>query len=349
MLTSLAMPILDGHNDTLLRLRTAANPEDGSFFSRRTTGHIDLPRARAGNYAGGLFAIFVDGVKPESKDPDAIAVVMSQRPELGYSQHIALSTLGILYRLEAESEGQLQVVRTTEQLTACLADGVLAAIAHFEGAESVDPQLDTLPVYYEAGLRSLGIVWSRPNAFGHGVPFGFPQSPDTGPGLTAEGKALVRECNQLGILVDISHLNEKGFWDVARISEAPLVATHSGVHALCRSSRNLTDAQLDAIAESGGLVGINFHVGFLRADGREDEETPILDIVRHIEYVADRIGVEHVAFGSDFDGATMPRELGDVSGLPKLLTALRTNGFGEEELAKITHQNWVRIFRQTWE
>jgi membrane dipeptidase len=348
LLPTSALPILDGHNDTLLRLRTAADPEDGSFFVGRPNDHIDLPRAREGNFAGGLFAIFVNGVEPENKDPDLIAAIMRRRPELGYSQHIAISTMGILYRLEAESAGQVQIVRTADQLSACLDEGVLAAVAHFEGAEPIDPQLDSLPVYYEAGLRSLGIVWSRPNEFGEGVPFGFPQSPDTGPGLTEAGKALVHACNELGIVVDVSHLNERGFWDVARITRAPLIATHSGVHALCPSSRNLTDAQLDAIAESGGLVGINFHVGFLRADGKEETDTPIAEIVRHVDYVAERIGVEHVAFGSDFDGATMPNELGDVSGLPKLIAALRTNGFEDGELAKITHENWLRVFRQTW-
>ena len=253
-----------------------------------------------------------------------------------------------LFRLETESEGQVQVVCTADQLSTCLENGVLAAVLHFEGAEAIDPQLDALLVFYQAGLRSLGIVWSRPNAFGYGVPFDFPRSPDTGPGLTPAGKDLVRACNELGILVDISHLNEKGFWDVARLSDAPLVATHSGAHALCPSTRNLTDAQLDAIGETGGLVGVNFHVGFLRADGQDDPETPIADIVRHIDYITGRIGVEHVAMGSDFDGATMPRELGDVSGLPRLLAALRAQGYGEADLAKITHQNWVRIFRQTW-
>ena len=136
--------------------------------------------------------------------------------------------------------------------------------------------------------------------------------------------------------------------DVAHISDAPLVATHSGVHALCPSTRNLTDAQLDAIGETGGLVGVNFHVEFLRADGQEDEETPIRDIVRHIDYIAGRIGIEHVALGSDFDGATVPRDLGDVSGLPKLIAALQTHGYGEDELKRITHENWLRIFSQTW-
>jgi membrane dipeptidase len=267
---------------------------------------------------------------------------------LDYSQHVTITTMANLFRLEAESEGQLQVVRTVEQLSACLDNGVLAAVLHFEGAEAIDPDLDALLVFYQAGLRSLGIVWSRPNAFGHGVPFDFPRSPDTGPGLTPAGQALVGACNELGIVVDVSHLNEKGFWDVARLSDAPLVATHSGAHAVCPSARNLTGAQLDAIGESGGLVGVNFHVGFIRADGRDEPDTPISDIVRHIDHIAGRIGIEHVALGSDFDGADMPLELGDVTGLPKLMSALRSRGYGEADLAKIAHQNWLRILRKTW-
>ena len=342
------MPILDGHNDTLLKLGVDSSGRDRSFFVRGEQGHLDLPRAREGNFAGGLFAIFVGSEEPESEDPVAEKVMPSHSPEIGYARQVAISMMARLFRLEAESAGQLKVVRTADQLSTCLEEGVLAAIMHFEGAEAIDTNLDALLVFYEAGLRSVGIVWSWSNAFGHGVPFLFPDSPDTGPGLTDAGKALVRGCNELGILVDVSHLNEKGFWDVARISDAPLVATHAGAHALCASTRNLTDAQLDAIGETGGLVGVNFHVGFLRADGREDEETPIEDIVRHIDYIAGRIGIEQVAFGSDFDGATMPRDLGDVSGLPRLVAALQAHGYGEEELKKITHQNWLRIFRQTW-
>jgi membrane dipeptidase len=337
------MPILDGHNDTLLKLGVDSSGQDRSFFVRGDRGHLDLPRAREGNFAGGLFAIFVG-----SEEPAADAAMLSHSPEIGYARQVAISMMARLFRLEAESEGQLRVVRTADQLSACLEEGVLAAVMHFEGAEAIDTNLDALLVFYEAGLRSVGIVWSWSNAFGHGVPFLFPDSPDTGPGLTDAGKALVRGCNELGILVDVSHLNEKGFWDVARISDAPLVATHAGVHALCPSTRNLTDAQLDAIGETGGLVGVNFHVGFLRADGQDDEETPIEDIVRHIDYITERIGLDHVAFGSDFDGATMPRDLGDVTGLPKLIGALQAHGYGEEELKQITHQNWLRIFRQTW-
>ena len=122
-------------------------------------------------------------------------------------------------------------------------------------------------------MRSLGLAWSRPNAFAHGVPFKFPHSPDTGPGLSPLGFDLVRLCNDLGVVVDLAHVNENGFWDVAKVTEKPIVVTHAGVHALCPSTRNLTDKQLDAIGESDGIIGINFHVGFLRHDGRLDAET----------------------------------------------------------------------------
>ena len=188
----------------------------------------------------------------------------------------------------------------------------------------------------------------RANAFATGVQFAFPSSPDIGPGLTDRGVALVTACAELGILVDLSHMNEAGFWDVARIEPGPLVASHSGAHALCAASRNLTDAQLDAIAASGGLVGIVFATAFLRPDFADDADTPLALIAEHARYVADRIGVEHVALGSDFDGATVPAELGGAAGLPKLLEALQEVGFEEGELAAICWHNWRRVLAAWW-
>jgi membrane dipeptidase len=208
--------------------------------------------------------------------------------------------------------------------------------------------LSNLESWYERGVRSIGLVWSRPNEFAEGVPFRFPSSPDTGTGLTSAGRDLVRACNRLGILVDLSHLNEAGFWDVAELSEAPLVATHSNAHALCASSRNLLDAQLDAIGASQGIVGVNFAVNFLRADGELVRETPISEIVRHVDYLVERMGVDHVGFGSDFDGAVLPDELGGAAGLPRLVDALRGGGYDDVSLAKITHGNWLRVLRSTW-
>jgi membrane dipeptidase len=254
----------------------------------------------------------------------------------------------VLDRLDAlERDGHVRVVRSCADLDAARADGVLAAVAHVEGAEAVDPGLERLDALYERGLRSLGPVWSRPNAFAHGVPFVFPGSPDIGPGLTVAGKALVRRCAELGVAVDLSHLNEAGFWDVARLDSAPLIASHSGAHALAPSSRNLTDAQIDAIGGSGGLVGVVFGVAFIRADGTDDEDTPLETVVAHVRYVASRIGVDHVALGSDFDGTRVPRAIGDVTGLPRLLDALRAE-FSEDELERVAWGNWRRVLGAAW-
>jgi membrane dipeptidase len=345
-------PIIDGHNDTLLNLYLAARGGERSFFEQSSIGHVDLPRARAGGLGGGFFAIFVPS--PSSGGDDLIItgkgyeVRLAEPVALAEAQAMTLAMTANLFRVEAQAGGQFRVVRTVDELVAAIDSGVLAAILHFEGAEAIDRDLDALEVFYRAGLRSLGLVWSRPNAFGHGVPFRYPASPDTGPGLTDAGRALVRACNRLGILLDLSHLNEQGFWDVAALTDAPLVATHSAAHAICPSTRNLTDKQLDAIKESDGMVGMNFEVSAVRPDGYDEPETPLTVLVQQVDYLVARLGIERVGFGSDFDGATMPRALGDVAGLPRLMAALRQRGYDDAALRMLTHENWLRVLRQTW-
>jgi len=337
------IPVFDGHNDALTR-------EDAADFAAgRNGGDLDLPRAGAGGFAGGIFALFTEtpGAEHIDFDGDGHMEIELAAP-IGLEIAAATTTQAAGRLLGLERDGHLKVVRAIEDLDAARADGVLAAVMHHEGAEAIDPGLEALELWYAAGLRSLGPVWSRPNAFAHGVPFAFPGSPDTGPGLTKAGFRLVRRCAELGVAVDLSHLNEAGFWDVARLGGAPLIASHSGVHALCPSTRNLTDRQLDAIGASGGLVGIVFAAPFMRADGADDGDFPLATIVAHVRYAADRIGVEHVALGSDFDGATMPDELGDVAGLPKLIEALRADGFTDDEVRSIAWDNWRRVLAVAW-
>lgn len=345
-------PVLDGHNDTLLHLHLLDRGHGRSFFERGTEGHIDLPRAREGHFGGGFFAIFVPSLSSSANDltitGTGYEVRLAPPIDPAYARRVTLDVTDLLFHLEAQSGGQFAVARTAADLTRCLRDGVLAAILHFEGAEAIDPDLDALDVFYRMGLRSLGIVWSRPNAFGHGVPFRYPSSPDIGAGLTEAGRALVRACNRLGIMLDLSHLNERGFWDVAGLSEAPLVATHSAAHTICPSTRNLTDKQLDAIKESDGVVGMNFEVSSVRPDGADDPETPLEVLVRAMDYLVERMGINCVAFGSDFDGATMPREIGDVAGVPKLLEALRAHGYDDMALRKVAYENWLRVLGKTW-
>jgi membrane dipeptidase len=348
------IPIFDGHNDTLLNLHLPERGEGRFFFERSDLGHIDLPRAREGGFGGGFFACYVP--VPEDLDWNEESALtstddgyeISDAPQIDpdYARSFADELVAGLFRLQ--SGGGLRIVRTVGELESCLDNGELAAILHFEGAENLDPDPGTLEELYEAGLRSLGFVWSRPNAYAHGVPFRFPSSPDTGPGLTGAGKDLVMECNRLGVLIDLSHINERGFWDVAELSEAPLVATHSNAHALCPASRNLTDRQLEAIRDSDGIVGVNFAVGFLRDDGGGSEDTPLETVVRHVDYLVERVGIDRVGFGSDFDGAKVPKGIGDVSGLPNLLAALCDAGYDETALEKLAHGNWIRVLRATW-
>lgn len=345
------LPIFDGHNDVLLALYEGKRGPDVTFFDRSDQGHIDLPRAQAGGLAGGFFAVYLpaDPSIPAPEEPADLASRALPAPlDLGYAQRLTMAMTALLFRIEQQSQGQVKVVRTSAELAASLEAGVLAAILHFEGAEPIDPELNALEVFYQAGLRSLGLVWSRANAFAEGVPFRFPHSPDTGPGLTDAGRELVRACNRMGIMLDLSHINEQGFWDVAKLTDAPLVATHSNVHALCRSPRNLTDRQLDAIRESDGMVGLNFYVGFLREDGTSNGDTPLEVMVRHIDYLVEKLGIERVGFGSDFDGARVPQALGDAGGLPKLVAALRQSGYDDDSLRKLAYENWLRVLRKTW-
>ena len=341
-------PVIDGHNDVLTHLHEQGAGDDALL--REDAASITVPRARAGAFAAGLFALWPPAPESDhSRAPGGYAIPYAP-PVRSDEAARSIGALGArLFRMLDACDGAVRLVRDVADLDACLAGEALGVVLHMEGAEAIDTDLDALDVWYAAGLRSLGPVWSRANAFGHGVPFRYPASPDTGPGLSDAGKALVRRCAQLGIAVDLSHLNAAGFWDAARELDGPLIASHSCVHALCPSTRNLTDDQLAAIASSGGLVGINFHVGSLRADGADDAETPLSRIADHARYIADRWGVDHVALGSDFDGATMPQEVPHAGECQRVLAALSDAGFSEDEMDAIAWRNWRRVLGSAWD
>lgn len=339
--------MFDGHNDTLARLH-GDGAGDLALLADRPERHIDVPRARRGGLAAGMFALHTRSVDFDTEDSDRFDVPYAPPVAYDAAARETAALIALALRLEAAAGDTVAIVRRAAELDRCREDGRLGLVIHIEGAEAIDEDLDALDVLHAAGLRSVGPVWSRANAFGHGVPFRFPADPDTGPGLTPAGEGLVRRCNELGVLIDLSHMNAAGFRDVARLSEAPLVASHSAAHALCPSTRNLTDAQLREIGRSGGLVGIVFTPAFVRPDGRDDADTPLDVLVAHIRHVADLIGVDHVGLGSDFDGAPMPDALPDVAALPALLAALRDAGFSPAEVEAIAWGNWRRVIGHTW-
>ncbi|UOM34658.1 dipeptidase [Acuticoccus sp. I52.16.1] len=339
--------IFDGHNDVLLRLWRRDRTGE-RFFGSNAEGHVDLVRARQGGLAGGIFATFVmdepgTGRTATQGSVDAPPVGLAQERAL----QVTLAQLAIAFRIERRSKGEVRICRTSAEVQAAVDAGTFAMMLHMEGAEAIGPDLDELETLYAAGVRSLGLVWSRPTVFGYGVPFRFPSSPDIGEGLTERGVALVTACNELGVMVDCSHLNEKGFWDVVRVSRAPVVATHSNAHVLSPCSRNLTDAQMDAIRDSEGVAGLNFATSFLRDDGRRDPNTSLDTMRRHLDHMLEKLGPRGVALGSDFDGAFLPSGIGDATGLPRLVAAMRAGGYSNDLIDAICYRNWLDVMIRT--
>lgn len=347
--------IFDGHNDFLLRLVQAPERREEIWLTGEGKGHLDLPRMQQAGFAAGFFAIYIPS--PVAHDAPDFEALMAHPPYVlplpeligaRAAQPVAMAMAGQLMWMERASNGAFKLVRTLAELKDCLAKGVIAGIMHLEGAEAIDAELDALYAFHAMGLRSIGPVWSRPTVFGHGVPFGFPGTPDTGAGLTEPGQRLVRACNELGIMIDLSHLNEKGFDDVARLSDAPLVATHSNAWAVTPSTRNLTDRQLTMIRDSRGMAGLNFATVFLREDGKQSADMGWDPVLRHLDHMLEKLGEDHLGLGSDFDGATLPQGIGDVTGLPRLTDAMEAHGYGGALMQKLTCDNWVALLERTW-
>ncbi|WP_416916044.1 MAG: dipeptidase [Roseicyclus sp.] len=344
----MSIPFFDGHNDLLLRLSRRPEARHDLWLGDTGAGHLDLARMRRAGFAGGFFAIFVPSPSSGPPQPFTMPDPPYQKPLPPLMDHVAaqppaLAMAGILHWMDRSSPDDFRLCRSAPDLRAAIAAGRIAALMHLEGAEAIGADLDALRLWHAMGLRSLGPVWSRPTIFGHGVPMAYPGHPDTGPGLTQTGKDLVRLCDEMGILIDLSHLNEKGFDDVARHSRAPLIATHSNAHAICPSTRNLTDRQLHMIRERGGMVGLNFATFFLNPDGRADPGTGFEPMLRHLDHLITHLGEDHVGLGSDFDGCTLPDVIGDVTGVPRLFNAMAAHGYDDALIAKLARENWLAL------
>ena len=334
-------PVFDGHEDFITQIR--ARPgifgssggrdflSDGAASEeteQRRRGHVDLPRAMRGGLGGCFTSIYLSNERAEFAP-------------LAY----AMDEMNDVFRIADRSEGRFRVCRTVAEVRAAWEADAFASVFMFEGADPISWSMKELRVFYEAGLRCLAPTWSRSTIFAHGVAFGG-HLPDTG--LTDLGRELVHECNRLGIILDVSHINPAGFRDMIEESKQPVIATHSSVKAISPHVRNLDDDQIRALAAQGGTIGINFANIFLRPDMKADDGTPLDVVVSHFEHIVNLVGDEHVSFGSDFDGTDIPAVIGDSEGLPVLLRALKAKGYSDARLERICNGNFLRVAQAVW-
>lgn len=327
-------PVFDGHEDFITQMKERpgghpplrAVPRD--FLAESEEGHVDLPRAMKGGLGGCFTSIYLS---TERAEMNALAFTMDQ--------------LNDVFRIADRSEGRFRVCRTVEEVRRAFDADAFASVFMFEGADAISWSLKELRVFHELGLRVLAPTWSRSTIFAHGVSFEgkLPES-----GLTDLGRELVAECDRLGIVLDVSHINPAGFWDMIETSANPIIATHSSVKAISPHARNLDDDQIRAIANKGGTIGINFATFFLRPDMQGDADVPVDVVLRHFDHIINLVGDEHVSFGTDFDGAPIPAFVKDATGLTAVLRAMKASGYSDARLERICNGNFLRVAAQVW-
>lgn len=309
--------VVDGHCDTL----GAVLEGKRTLAEHSTLGHIDLPRLREGGVTAQIFACFTP-------------IHEYHRGATRYG----LRMVDALHQAIAAHPDELLLAAGVGDIRRAKAEGKIAAILGLEGAEPLGDSLATLRSFYRLGVRVLGLTWNFRNEVADGVMEG-----SEALGLSPFGVQVVEECNRLGILLDASHLAPAGLEDLLRVSQQPIIASHSNARALCDHPRNLTDAQIEAIASRGGLVGVTFVDAFLHQPASEATIEHALDHIDHLLRVA---GPEHVMVGSDFDGATMPQGLEDVTRYPALTAGMVARGHSEAVIRNVLGQNFLRVFEQ---
>ena len=234
-----------------------------------------------------------------------------------------------------KNEDRITLCRTAPEAEAAMQAGKCAAFLAIEGAEAVREDEGLLELAYEAGVRMVSLVWNLPN--------GLSGSCQTGEGLTEKGKRFFRRAQKLGMLVDVSHLSEKGFWDMAELAEKPIVASHSDSFAVCPHPRNLTDAQFQAICDLGGTAGLNLYGAFLRDEGRPTLE----DVWRHIEHFLELGGDGHIALGGDLDGCSvLPEGFAGVDSYAMLAQWLEDRKLPSSTIENIFSESLLKVVKQ---
>ena len=318
---------IDSHNDTLMKI---IDPESWAFkndIGQPTPFHIDLDKMEKGQTNVAFFAAYTDDLG---------------HPNL--SNSYLFSMMAALEETVALNSDRFTKVKTLPELQLAIASGKRVAIQSVEGGYGLyDVNARALlEQYRDIGVRMLTLVWDYSNALGEGTLKQHKSGDETSGGLTPLGKKAVRWMEELGIIVDVSHMDEETFWSTVEVARKPLVASHSGAHAILPHVRNLKDDQILAVAKSGGVVSVVFCRYFIG-----DETAGVETLLDHIEHVIKVAGVDYVGLGSDFDGATMPVDLPDMAHMQLVAEGLAHRGYSTESIDKIMGGNMLRILEAT--
>lgn len=307
--------VVNSHLDSILQVLN----HDLNYLESTGCWHSDLPRIKAGGVDLLVFAIYVEPKYIPERAKERTTQMLNAIKEL----------------VQASSE--LELVLCAADLDRIRAAGKIGIMIAIEGADGIQ-KLEDLTEFYHQGVRMLSFTWNYGNLLADGVKEKNPR------GLTELGKECLALMNELGIIVDLSHLAEPGFWDVIKYSKSPVIASHSNARALASHPRNLTDEQLVAIKDSGGVVGLCYEPWFLRDGGKN---VTIDDIVRHYAYMAELIGSQAVGLGTDFDGIQVtPKGMEDIAQTPFLTKELLARGISKADVKLVMGENFSRIFQQ---
>lgn len=326
------MKVFDLHCDTLSELRRAEMRGDGQTFARNN-GHIDLEKLEKGDYMLQCFAAFVNLADPT---PGADPLVT------------ALEEIDVFKRMMERYSDRIAPVYRPEDIRKNAEAGKISGMLTIEEAGCCKGSLGVLRRLQELGVRMMTLTWNYPNELA--APNANPGGPlvaNTETGLTEQGFAFLEEMEKLHITADVSHLSDKGFWDIANHSTRPFAASHSNCRALSPHNRNLTDEMIRALAEKGGIAGLNYCASFVDADSAHPKlcRSTVERLAKHAAHFKQVGGIEVISLGSDFDGIGGQHELETAADMPLLAEALRREGFTEDEVEAIYWRNAYRFFK----
>ncbi|MDF2930271.1 dipeptidase [Anaerospora sp.] len=311
------LPVIDLHCDTILELYD--NPEKGNL--RKSSLCVDIGKLQSAPAKAQFFALYIDAKRPEDPLEQCLAMADLFHTELAHNQDV------------------IRLAANAQEMNENWNKNIISAFLTIEEGAAIKGSLANLRNFYRLGVRLITLTWNYPNEIG--FPNSSPEFQTRG--LTERGREVVAEMNRLGMLIDVSHLSDQGFFDVAQLSQKPFLASHSNARTITGHSRNLTDEMIRLLAERGGVMGLNFAQAFLG----ESSVSRIEDMVRHLRHIYQTGGIEVMALGSDFDGINPAVEVENIGQIGKLLEAMEKAGFSEDEIEKIAWRNAERLIRDT--